>query len=160
LNAFAPSIDRKLISLKKLIAKLDGLKKQNRRIVFTNGCFDIIHRGHVEYLQKARQLGDFLIIGLNSDASIHRIKGPERPLNKEADRAAVLGAMSCVDYVVIFDEDTPQELLSQLRPDILVKGADYKLEEVVGREFVKKVVLIDYLKGYSTTNLINKINEK
>lgn len=126
-------------------------------VVFTNGCFDILHRGHVLYLQQAAMLGQHLVVGLNSDASVRRLKGETRPLVKEEDRAVVLSALACVDEVVIFTEDTPHELLSALRPDILVKGGDYTVDEVVGREFVKEVEIISFEDGYSTTGLIQKI---
>lgn len=126
-------------------------------VVFTNGCFDILHRGHVLYLQQAAMLGQHLVVGLNSDASVRRLKGETRPLVKEEDRAVLLSALACVDEVVIFTEDTPHELLSVLRPDILVKGGDYTVDEVVGREFVQRVEIISFEDGYSTTGLIQKI---
>lgn len=140
--------------VKDLIKKL---RNQNKKIVFTNGCFDILHKGHVYYLQKAKELGDILILGLNSDSSVKRLKGETRPINKEIDRAYVLEALSCIDYIIIFDEDTPYNLIKEVMPDILVKGGDYKIENVVGREFAKEVTLINFQEGYSTTNIINKI---
>ena len=149
--------------MKKILNNLEELKnilnaREGKKIVFTNGCFDIIHRGHVEYLQKAKELGDILILGLNSDDSVRRLKGASRPINNETDRAIVLSALECIDYVVIFDEDTPLELIKFIKPDILVKGGDYKIEEVVGREYAKRTVLIDFVNGYSTTHIIKKIN--
>ena len=151
--------NKKIVNIKELKEILKSEKENNNpKIVFTNGCFDIIHRGHVEYLQKAKELGDLLILGLNSDLSVKRLKGENRPINNEEDRAIVLSALECVDFIIIFDEDTPFELLKNLKPDILVKGGDYKLENVIGREFAKETVLIDFVDGYSTTKIINKIN--
>jgi D-beta-D-heptose 7-phosphate kinase/D-beta-D-heptose 1-phosphate adenosyltransferase len=142
---------------------LVGEKHKGKSIVFTNGCFDLLHVGHVKYLQAARQLGDLLVLGLNSDDSIRRLKGPGRPLIDQDERAHILAALNCIDYVVIFDEDTPLELISQLRPDILVKGGDYTADGVVGRELVEsyggRVELISFVDGKSTTNIINQILE-
>lgn len=133
------------------------------RIVFTNGCFDLIHLGHIDYLAKAADLGDILVIGLNSDASTRRLKGPTRPINDEHARGLVLASMSFVDTVVLFDEDTPYNLISTIQPDILVKGADYKPEEIVGYDIVTakggKVVTIDYLPGYSTSLIEKRIKD-
>lgn len=138
-------------------------KAAGKKVVFTNGVFDILHRGHVEYLQKARELGDLLIIGLNSDASVQRIKGPKRPLCSQEDRAIVLSALACVDHIVLFDEDTPQKLIETLIPDTLVKGADYSVEQIVGADVVLKnggkVLPIELTPGKSTSGLINKIVE-
>ncbi|WP_139452248.1 D-glycero-beta-D-manno-heptose-7-phosphate kinase [Campylobacter armoricus] len=130
---------------------------QNKKIVFTNGCFDILHFGHIKYLEKAKKLGDILVIGLNSDKSVKRLKGNDRPINNEFNRACMLASLYFVDYVVIFDEDTPYELISFLKPDILVKGADYKDKEITGSNLVKKVKLIEFEDGFSTTNIINRI---
>lgn len=138
-------------------AKIRQWQEKGETVVFTNGCFDILHRGHVLYLQQAAMLGNHLIVGLNSDASVKRLKGETRPLVRQEDRAVIMSALGCVDEVVIFDEDTPHELLSVLKPDILVKGGDYKADEVVGREFVKRVEIISFEEGYSTTGLVNKI---
>lgn len=123
------------------------------KVVFTNGCFDILHRGHVEYLKTSRQLGDRLIIGINSDASVRRLKGRERPINTVADRVAVLKALRCVDQVEVFEEDTPLRLIEQIKPDIITKGGDYKEEEVVGYGMAK-VIIIPFLNGYSTTGIL------
>lgn len=135
-----------------------------KKIVFTNGCFDILHVGHKRYLQQAATLGDVLVVGVNSDASVKRLKGPDRPVNSEHDRAEMLCALGFIDYVVIFDEDTPYELIKKIQPDVLVKGGDYKPEEVVGRDIVEarggKLELIKFVDGKSTTNIINKINHK
>jgi D-beta-D-heptose 7-phosphate kinase/D-beta-D-heptose 1-phosphate adenosyltransferase len=134
------------------------LKSQGRRVVFTNGCFDILHRGHASYLQKAKELGDILILGLNSDASISRLKGSERPINTLEDRAFLLAALESVDYVVPFTQDTPYELIKEILPDLLVKGADYRGKEVVGSDLAGAVKLIEFVDGKSTSNIIEKIN--
>ncbi|WP_104728559.1 D-glycero-beta-D-manno-heptose-7-phosphate kinase [Helicobacter felis] len=133
---------------------------RSKKIVFTNGCFDLLHRGHVEYLQEAKKLGDILIVGLNSDASVRRLKGGSRPICDQDARAVVLAGLECVDFVVLFEEDTPFELIKALKPHILVKGADYQEKEVIGRDLVDQVVLIDFVKGYSTTQTIAKIAGK
>ena len=129
--------------------------------MFTNGCFDLLHPGHISLLQRARGLGDRLIVGLNADLSIRRLKGPSRPILPEKDRAALLGALACVDRVVLFEEDTPVSLIEAIRPDILVKGADYRVQDVVGRELVEKyggkVVLVPIMEGYSTTGVMTKL---
>lgn len=133
------------------------------KIVFTNGCFDLIHLGHIDYLAKAADLGDVLVVGLNTDASTRRLKGPTRPINDERARALVLASMSFVSTVVLFDEDTPYNLIRTIQPDILVKGADYKPEEIIGYDIVTakggKVVTIDYLPGYSTSLIEKRIRE-
>jgi D-beta-D-heptose 7-phosphate kinase / D-beta-D-heptose 1-phosphate adenosyltransferase len=141
----------KLINIKDI-----DLINRNKKIVFTNGCFDILHSGHLEYLKKSKKLGDLLIIGLNSDNSVKRLKGEDRPINLELDRAYILSGLECVDYIIIFDEDTPYNLIKELKPNILVKGGDYKKENVVGKDLVDELVLIDFKKGYSTSNIINK----
>lgn len=138
---------------------LGTLKQQDFKIVFTNGCFDILHFGHISYLNQARALGDLLIVGLNSDNSIKRLKGKDRPINSQGDRAALLCALECVDFVIIFDEDTPLELIKAIQPHFLAKGADYQGKEVVGSEFAKKLCLIDFVEGKSTTNTIQKIKK-
>ncbi len=153
--------DLKVKSLPRLLQSLERERAQGRRIVFTNGCFDLLHVGHVKYLQKARRLGDLLVLGLNTDASIRRLKGPKRPLVGEEERAHVLAALDCIDHVVLFDEDTPLELIRAVRPQVLVKGADYTPEGVVGKEVVEsyggRVELIQFVDGKSTTNIIEKI---
>lgn len=137
---------------------------KDKTIVFTNGCFDILHVGHKRYLEQASSLGDIFIIGVNSDASVKRLKGPTRPVNPEQDRMEILSALGFVDYVVLFDEDTPYELIKTLQPDVLVKGGDYKPDEVVGKDIVEsrggRLALISFVEGKSTTNIINKINQK
>jgi len=143
------------------LLKLLKDRSKKRKIVFTNGCFDILHIGHVRYLKKARSLGDILVIGLNSDSSVRAIKGKERPINNQKDRAELLSALSFVDYVVVFSETTPEKIIKKIKPDILVKGGDWKAEDIVGGDFVKmrggKVVSIPFVKGYSTTGLIKKM---
>lgn len=147
-------------------ADLETFRKDNadKKVVFTNGCFDILHVGHKRYLQQAATLGDILVVGVNSDDSVKRLKGPERPINSEQDRAEMLCTMKFVDYVVIFTEDTPYELIKKIQPDVLVKGGDYKPEEVIGRDIVEarggRLELIKFVDGKSTTNIINKINHK
>lgn len=133
------------------------LKHQGRKVVFTNGCFDILHRGHASYLQKAKSLGDFLIVGINSDESVRRLKGESRPVNMLEDRAYILGALESVDYVVAFDEDTPYELLQKVYPDILVKGADYTGKEIVGSDLAGEVQLINFIEGRSTSSIIERM---
>ncbi|WP_297574180.1 D-glycero-beta-D-manno-heptose-7-phosphate kinase [uncultured Campylobacter sp.] len=148
-------------NLEEKIKSLDEicqiLKNSDKKIVFTNGCFDILHAGHIKYLNKAKKLGDILIVGLNSDSSVKRLKGKTRPINSQNSRALLLSALEFVDFVVIFDEDTPLNLIEKIRPDILVKGADYAGKEVVGSNIAKEVVLVDFEDGFSTTNIINKI---
>lgn len=144
-----------------IIQEIEEEKKQGKRIVFTNGCFDIIHVGHVTYLKKAKDLGDILVIGLNSDSSVKKLKGPSRPINNQDDRAIVLSALKFVDYIIIFEEETPLKLVKSITPDIIVKGGDYKEEDVVGGEFIQsiggKVIIIPFVDGKSTTNIINKM---
>jgi rfaE bifunctional protein nucleotidyltransferase chain/domain len=152
----------KLITIESCKARLKLLNFLEKKIVFTNGVFDILHTGHVDYLSKARDLGDFLIVGLNSDSSVKRLnKGPERPINNEQARAVVLGALECVDVIVIFDEDTPYNLIKEIQPDVLVKGSDYEIEKIVGYDIViakgGEVKTITLSEGFSTTNVINKI---
>jgi len=138
------------------------LQAQGHRVVFTNGCFDLLHPGHVTYLEQARSLGEALIVGVNTDDSVRRLgKDERRPVNPESDRARVLAALTCVDRVVLFDEDTPLELISALQPDVLVKGGDYQLREIVGRELVTarggQVLALPFVPGYSTTELLARI---
>ncbi len=132
---------------------------EGKRVVFSNGVFDIIHAGHVELLEKARALGDILVVGLNSDASVRRLKGASRPVNRWKDRAAVLGALACVDFLIGFDEDTPSALIQALRPDVLVKGADYQAKDIAGREHAGRVARLPLKKGYSTTALIERLKK-
>lgn len=127
------------------------------KIVFTNGCFDILHRGHIEYLQKSKDLGDFLIVGINSDESVKRLKGLNRPINNEQDRKFMLQSLKCVNSVVVFNEDTPYEIIKKLKPDVLTKGGDYTIETTIGHDLVEKTYIIPFTSGYSTTNIIERI---
>jgi len=148
----------KILSLKKALAFRRGIARAGKKAVFTNGCFDVLHAGHVSLLEKAREFGGALIVGVNSDASVRRLKGPSRPVNTLADRARVMAALVAVDAVVAFSADTPRELIRALKPDVLVKGADYAGAGIVGREFAGRTVRIGLLKGRSTTGLIKKIS--
>ena len=141
------------------IELIADLKRSGKKIVFTNGCFDILHLGHISYLREAKSYGDILVVGLNSNESVRRLKGDSRPINDECDRAQILRELECVDFVIIFDEDTPLNLIRQIQPDILVKGADYKGKEVVGSEIVSDVRLVDFALGKSTTKIIEKIKK-
>jgi D-beta-D-heptose 7-phosphate kinase/D-beta-D-heptose 1-phosphate adenosyltransferase len=153
-----------LIELDKLQKIREEMRQTGGSVVFTNGCFDVLHRGHVEYLEKAKALGDILIVGLNSDDSVRRLKGEKRPLNTQEDRGIVLSALRAVDYVLIFEEDTPAEIISKLIPDVLVKGGDYDIDEIVGRKTVWEnggdVITIPEIKGRSTKGLIQKVLER
>lgn len=155
--------DGKILDLESLVKELGYHRQQGKKIVFTNGCFDVIHRGHIEYLRFCKNQGDILVVGLNSDSSVKRVKGPERPVNNQHDRAAVLAAMEFVDYIAYFDEPDPLNIIKQVSPDILVKGKDWEHKGVVGREFVEskggKVVLADLVEGKSSTNIIEKIKK-
>ena len=153
LKSTRTGLERKITSLDELLK----LPRDGKKIVFTNGCFDILHAGHVSYLQKAKALGDVLIVGLNSDASVRALKGASRPVNCENDRAIMLAALEFVDFVVVFGEETPRELIRAIRPDILVKGADYEGKEVVGSEFAGQTRLIEFVAGKSTSAIIAKI---
>lgn len=139
---------------------LAPLKAAHKKVVFTNGCFDLLHVGHVRYLQEAKKLGDILVVGVNSDDSVKRLKGPSRPVQIEADRAEILAALGCVDFTVIFTEDTPAQLIETVKPDILVKGGDWKIDQIVGSDFVLaqggKVMSLQFVDGKSTTKLIEK----
>ncbi len=153
-------ITGKLITLEGVQKIFTPTYRSDHTIVFTNGCFDLLHRGHVYYLSRARELGSLLVVGLNSDASTSILKGPERPINDQQARAEVLGALGFVDYVVIFEEETPLELIKAVRPDILIKGGDYKAEEIVGYNEViswgGKVETIPVLEGYSSSSMIQR----
>ncbi len=149
--------------LKALVQIAQKLKSQNKKIVTTNGVFDILHIGHVRYLRQAKKLGDILIVGINSNSSVKRLKGKNRPINNEKDRAEVLSALECVDYILIFSEDNPIQWLSQIKPDIHVKGGDYKThpEKIIEKEIVEKnngkIIILDKVQGVSTTETIEKI---
>jgi len=147
----------KILTLPALLNKLPALRRQGKTLAFTNGCFDLMHIGHVKYLEEAGRGNRLLIVGLNSDRSINSIKGPGRPIVTQKSRAAVLAALESVDFVVIFNEDTPYKIISAIKPDILIKGADWKGKSVIGEDLVKKVEFVKYIKGFSTTNIIEKI---
>ena len=149
--------EHRIKSREELAKTVKRLKEEGKTVVFTNGCFDILHLGHVKYLEKAAEFGDVLIVGVNSDDSVRRLKGAERPVNSEFDRAYLLAALEAVDYVTIFDEDTPYELIKIVRPDVLVKGGDYRGKEVVGSDIAKEVKLVDFVEGRSTTKTIEKM---
>jgi D-glycero-beta-D-manno-heptose 1-phosphate adenylyltransferase len=153
----------KIKSLTEAKKKVAGWKARSERVVFTNGCFDLLHLGHVDYLEKARNLGDRLIVGLNTDDSVARFKGPERPIQNEESRARVLASLQFVDLVVFFNEDTPLNLISELIPNVLVKGSDYLAENIVGADVVKKaggeVKTIAFVPGYSTSRIVEKIKK-
>lgn len=154
----------RLLTLEEMLSVRASLRAEGRRLVFTNGVFDILHRGHCEYLAEARGCGDALVVGLNSDDSVRRLKGPTKPIVPEEDRAAVLAALASVDYVVIFRQDTPHALISALLPDVLVKGGDYALDDIVGRAEVEaaggQVLTIPLTEGRSSTNIISTIIER
>lgn len=154
-------IKNKILTLPELRKQIACWNLKNKKIVFTNGCFDIMHLGHIDYLSKAADLGNVLIVGLNSDNSISRIKGPDRPVIRQEQRSMFLASMLFVSAVVLFEEDTPYELIKFVQPDILVKAKDYKAEEIVGYDIVKnkggEIITLDFLEGYSTTAIINKI---
>jgi D-beta-D-heptose 7-phosphate kinase/D-beta-D-heptose 1-phosphate adenosyltransferase len=161
LTATPGSSQEKVLALTDLLGELGRWRQEGQRIVFTNGCFDLLHAGHARYLQQARALGHVLVVGLNSDASVRQLKGPDRPINSTAVRAEVLAALACVDYIIVFDEETPLTLIEALCPHVLVKGADYRPDQVVGREFVEahggQVLLLPLVPGQSTTRLVSHI---
>lgn len=154
----------KIYEVAELQKTIASWKAAGNKVVFTNGCFDLVHLGHVDYLQKARNLGDKLVVALNTDASVSRIKGPNRPISTENSRARVMAAFEFVDAVVLFDEPTPKEVIEALCPDILTKGADYSIENIVGADFVQRnggeVKTISFVEGFSTSSLIEKIKSK
>ncbi len=160
---FHDSIDAKILSLRQLTDRLALLRQHQPKpvVVFTNGCFDLVHQGHVDYLSRARDLGDLLIVGLNSDASVRRLKGDSRPVSNETSRARVLASFAFVDYIVVFEDDTPLKLIENIVPDILVKGGDYNRENVVGADFVEqhggRLELLSLVPGESTTRLVERI---
>ena len=151
----------RIVSRQAISRIANRARKVKKRIVFTNGVFDILHRGHVQYLTKARTFGDLLIVGLNTDASVKRIKGPSRPIQPEKDRAYILSSLRCVDYVVLFGEETPEKLIQLVKPDVLVKGSDYKIADIVGSDFVKsyggKTRRVKLVSGRSSSKIIAKL---
>lgn len=154
------SVD-KIVSLPKLKALASKLKAKKKKVVFTNGCFDLIHVGHIKYLEKAKALGGILVVGINSDSSMRKIKGPGRPIIEQNDRALVIAGLESVDYVCIFNETSPHKLIKAIKPNVLVKGADWKLNKIVGANFVKsyrgKTMTIPFVKGRSTSGIIRRI---
>lgn len=154
----------RVTTLEELLRVRKRIKEEGKKVVFTNGCFDLVHRGHVEYLQKAKALGDVLIVGINSDTSVHKLKGPGRPVVDEDDRAHVVAALGSVDYVCVFGEDTPYELIRALVPDILVKGADWPVEKVVGKDIVEgaggTVRTLEFLPNRSTSSILERIRKQ
>ena len=151
--------DESIRSLENISGVINSLKKTNKKIIFTNGCFDILHVGHVKYLEKAKKLGDILIVGINSDNSVKKLKGDKRPINNLYDRSCVLASLNSVDFVIPFEEETPIKLIEAIVPDILVKGGDYKGKQVIGEDIVKELILIDFIEGKSTSKTILKIQE-
>jgi rfaE bifunctional protein nucleotidyltransferase chain/domain len=151
----------KILELSALLPQRQLAQAQHQRVVFTNGCFDLIHPGHISYLQQARQLGDLLVVAINSDASVRRLKGDKRPILNQQERALILAALEMVDYVTFFEEDTPQQIIAALQPDILVKGGDWSLDQIVGRQEVEaaggQVLALPYVAGVSTTDIVNRI---
>lgn len=152
---------QKIKARKELLRIIKDLRAKGKRIVFTNGCFDLLHIGHIRYLEEARALGDFLVVGVNSDSSVRKLKGPQRPVLPEEERAEILSGLGCVDYITLFDEIDPLKLITSLQPNVLVKGGDWTKEQIVGREVVERsggeVVIIPFVKGASTSNLIETI---
>lgn len=154
-------ITRKIMTREQLLRQVNGWRVLGRRVVFTNGCFDILHHGHLDLLAKAANHGNVLVVGVNTDSSVQRLKGPTRPVTNEQDRLFQLASLMCVDAVCLFDEDTPAELIKLIKPDVLVKGGDYTIDKIVGADFVLQsggqVEIIPFVEGYSTTGLISKI---
>lgn len=154
-------IQNKIMDRQALLRQVHGWRATGKRIVFTNGCFDILHHGHIDYLAQAADAGNYLVVGVNTDASVRRLKGPERPVNSEQDRSLQLAALLYVDAVCLFDEDTPKELIEAVEPDVLVKGGDYTIDRIVGADSVQQkggeVRIIPFVDGYSTSGLIDKI---
>ena len=161
MNDILQHINRKIVAQEFFVQNEERLHQQ--KIVFTNGCFDILHRGHVTYLAQARQMGDLLVVGLNSDASVRRLKGPGRPVNDEQSRALLLAALEMVDYVVLFEEDTPYNLILKVKPDLLVKGGDYDIDNIVGADFVRQrggeVRTIPFVQGFSSSSIIDHLKQ-
>ena len=154
-------IESKVLNHYQLQKLVEGLKSDGKSVVFTNGCFDILHYGHIDYLEKAKDLGDFLVVAINTDESVKKLKGANRPINQEYDRARIIAALGFVDAVTLFDDDTPKRLIEAVLPSVLVKGSDYTIDNIVGAKEVKsnggEVKTIDFVEGYSSTAIINKI---
>ena len=152
---------QKILALEDLLAQRNRLRQENKKTVFTNGCFDLLHPGHIDYLSRARQMGDVLILGVNSDRSVSKLKGSQRPILTQDERTSLLSGLNSVDYITVFDEDTPHRLIAALLPDVLVKGGDWTMETIVGREEVEatggRVVALPYLEGQSSTAIVERI---
>jgi len=159
-----PTLAQKVLDLPGLLSALKPRRQEGERVIFTNGCFDLLHPGHVTYLEAARDLGDLLVVGLNSDESVRRLKGPDRPILSQEDRALVLAGLRSVDYVVVFPEDTPLALIRRVLPDVLVKGGDWSADRIVGREVVEKaggqVASIPFVAGKSTTGIVERVLQR
>lgn len=155
---------RKIVSLSRLLRDVRKAQAQGECVVFTNGCFDLLHAGHVTLLERSRALGNLLVVAINSDRSVRFLKGKDRPIVSERDRAILLAGLACVDYVIVFDEPTPKQLINRLKPNILVKGGDWDIDHIVGRQTIERaggrVVCIPLLKGHSTSRLIERIRQK
>mgnify|MGYP001618307933 CR=1 FL=1 len=161
--SFHDQLKNKIVAREDAFRIINGQRLKGRKIIFTNGCFDILHPGHVDYLTQARDLGNFLVLGLNTDSSVKRLKGNERPVNNEGDRALLLASLLCVDAVCLFEEDTPLSIIKAINPDVLVKGGDYTKETIVGAAEVEanggKVVIVPFVSGYSTTDTLRQIKQ-
>lgn len=159
-KGFVPFAE-KIVGLQVLLDRLQIHRSRKEKIVFTNGCFDILHPGHIAYLEEARARGDLLVVGLNTDSSVRKLKGSERPINSQEDRAIMMAGLTCVDYVTFFDEDTPIDLIREVKPDVLVKGGDWTIDKIVGADYVQsrggQVYSLPFRQGYSTTSLIERI---
>jgi len=162
--AAAADVTRRILSRAALVARLAQARRRGQRIAFTNGCFDLLHAGHIQSLERVKRLADVLVVGINNDASVRRLKGPGRPLVSQQDRARILAALRAVDYVTIFPEDTPAALIAAVRPDVLAKGADWSARDIVGADVVRRrggqVLRIPFLAGRSTTRLIHRIEKR
>ncbi|MFM7022938.1 MAG: D-glycero-beta-D-manno-heptose 1-phosphate adenylyltransferase [Flavobacteriales bacterium] len=163
MNPSLQKIENKIVSLSGAKNRIQAWQNEGDKVVFTNGCFDLLHKGHIHYLCEAAALGNRLVLGLNADASVSRLKGPERPINNEESRATMLASFFFIDLIVFFEEETPQKLITTLSPDILVKGGDYAINDIVGADHVLKnggkVLSLSFIDGYSSTNIINKIKK-
>lgn len=157
MRRFIRNSSEKFVPRRRLAKIVAAAQRRGKTVVFTNGCFDLLHAGHVKLLKQAKALGDVLVVALNSDSSVRRLKGRGRPLANEKSRVEVMAALECVDHVTVFSEDTPREILQELKPQVLVKGGDYSLDQIVGREFVKRVARIPLKKGFSTSALVKRI---
>ena len=150
----------RVLNSETLAASINKYRSENKKVVFTNGCFDLLHIGHVTYLEEAKKLGDVLIVGINTDESVKKLKGPTRPIQNENDRSEILAALKSVDHTILFGEETPLDLIKQIKPDVLVKGGDWKIEQIVGSDFVMsnggKVYSLNFFQGKSTTSIIEK----